>query len=209
MDTKAIVEKALKGEAYQDDIKDFTPEQLVSFNTSVKEASRLELEKVSALRKEGQRVEEKNRISDTAFSEKFRVEQINKAKSRFDSDPRFVLSDKEKTSFETEFKKLDDGSYDAELIFNNMKRTFAVVKADDLIDGRAKAAEYEKNAANFNAQMAGGSGFISAADDEKYSQPAKDLYKEWQKAGYKNKTLDQAQKIADGGTKWKDRSLAD
>lgn len=206
MDTKAIVEKAVKGdESYKTDIKDFTPEQLVTFNKAWADA---ELAKVTALRAEGRRVDDKNKAEDATFSEKFRGEQLTKARNKFFNDPRFALSDKEKEQFETEFKKMDDGSYDAELIFNSMKRTFAIVKADDLIEGSVRAAENKKNAAQFNAQGAQGTGFISSADEEKYSKAAKDLFREWQQSGFKNKTLDQAQKLVDKGANWKSRSLA-
>lgn len=49
---------------------------------------------------------------------------------------------------------------------------------------------------------------VSSPDDQKYSESAKELYKDWVKSGIKNKTLDDAQNLVNRGSSWKARDLS-
>ena len=64
MDYKNIVEKAVKGEDYSVDVKDFTDEQKKELDVAIAQGAKVaadsELARVAALRKEGKRVEDKN-----------------------------------------------------------------------------------------------------------------------------------------------------
>jgi hypothetical protein len=212
MEIKDIVAKALKGEEYVEDTKDFDATQLKELDLEIGKAAKLEsdteLAKVTALRKERQRLETPPQKQEDKAQNQFRDEQVELAKEKFFTDPKFKLTDEEKAQFESEFKKLDTGKMTPELIVKDMRKAFAVIKSDSLIDSQEKVNEFEKNAAEFNAGQAGGSGGPGSPDESKYSQAAKDLHKSWVKAGLKNKTLDEAQKLADRGGEWRERNLS-
>ena len=208
MDTKVIVEKALKGEDYSKDIEAFTDEQKISLNreiaTESDKAAKVALEKVTGLRKAAQAVEAK---TDAAFGEKFAKEQRSIAKEKFFSDPKYALTDAEKAEVEAEFIRRGSESYNVDNLISEYKKAYGAVKADSLISGQEKAREFQKNAEQFNASMANGGGTISQADADKYSPEAKELFKEFQKAGFKNRTLDDAQKLINKGADWRKSDL--
>ncbi len=213
MEIKEIVEKALKGEDYQEDIKDFEPENLKNLDLEIGKAAKAEaaaeLAKVSGLRKERQRLETPppEKKEDLVQSQ-LRTENIALAKEEFFADARFKLSDEEKVLLEAEFKKLDSGKINPKLILVDLKKAYVAINSDKLLDSQERMQGYEKNAAEFNANMAGGSAGAGSPDESKYSQQAKDLHKTWIKQGLKGKTLDDAQKLADRGENWKDRNLS-
>lgn len=211
MDYKDIVDKALKGEDYAELTKDFDAVKLREVDLAISKAAKAEavteLEKVSGIRKERQRLENPPKPEENGQGQ-LRVENIQIAKERFFADSKFKMSDEEKVQFEVEFKKLDSGKIAPELILNDLKKAYAVVNSDKLISSGDRIAEFEKNAAQYNADGAGGSGGQGSPDDTKYSQAAKDIHKSWIKAGIKTKSLDDAQKLADRGGDWKERDLS-
>lgn len=214
MEYKDIVEKALKGEDYQEDIKDFEPEKLKEVDLAIGKAAKAEadaeLAKVTALRKEKQRLDtvppEKK---EDPVQNQLREENVHLAKEEFFANPKFKLSDEERVQFEAEFKKLDTGKIAPKLIIADLRKAFVSVKSEALLDSQDKMVEFEKNAAGFLADQAGGSGGQGSPDENKYSQGAKDLMKKWHSQGIKNKTLEDAQKLIDRGEGWQERSLAE
>jgi hypothetical protein len=210
MDIKELVAKATNGDDVSADVETLTADELVAYTTELRTASATELAKVTGLRQEAKRVETKNEEKLNAFNEKSRSEQVTLAKDEFFRDSRFNLTTEEKAQFDEEFKKIDSGSIAKEYVLNDLKKAFALVKADDLIEERAKALEYQQNASDYNAMMAGGSSSGGeGGNDDKFSKEARSLYMDWQKAGFKSKTLEEAQKLVDKGTDWKKSSLAD
>lgn len=213
MDIKDIVEKALKGESYEDDIKDFDDAKVIELNVALKDAFKTEadteLGRVTALRAEKRRLEgnppEKKEV---VAQSQLREENITIAKEEFFADAKFKLTDDEKVQFEAEFKKLDTGKMSPKLIFADLKKAYASVKSESLLENQDKMTEYEKNAATFMADQGGGSGGQGSPDDSKFSQAAKDLFKSWQKQGIKGKTLEDAEKLASRGGEWRERNLA-
>ena len=79
---------------------------------------------------------------------------------------------------------------------------------DKMLEAQEKLKEMEKGAAQFNAGGANASVHLNGPENDKYSKEAKELYQDWQKAGFKNKTLDDAQKLINSGDKWRERKLS-
>jgi len=121
----------------------------------------------------------------------------------------FTVDEAAKTQILTEYSKNNSGSIDADLIFNDLKKCYALVNSDSLIDTKQKAAKMEKDAAAFNASGAGfnGAGAGGADDKTEYSSAAKDLYQKLSASGFK-KTLAECQQMVDKGDGWKVRNLS-
>lgn len=211
MEIKDIVEKALKDEDYSSDITDFDDQKLKELNVALKGAYKTEadteLAKVTALRAEKRRLEGNPPKKEDSVQSQFRDEQVQLAKEKFFADPKFKLSDEEKVQFESTFKKLDTGKIASELIIDDLKSAYAVINRGKLLDSQDKVHQFEKDAAEFNAGQAGGSSGQGSPDESKYSQAAKDLHKSWVKSGVKDKSLEDAQRLADRGGDWKGRNL--
>lgn len=216
MDNKIIIDKALKGEDYSKEMETIPEDKKTlvyqEVNKALKEASDKELAKVSALRKEGDRIVTKKTEEDLAKEktvfERFQNDQLEKAKRQFFT--QFPLADDAaKNELLAEYGKRNSGSVDSEMIFNDLKKAYAYLNSDNLLENKSKLTEYEKNAANFNASMANASGGAGGQGNQgDYSKAARELYTDWLREGFKGKTLDDAQKLVDKGTKWKDRNLA-
>jgi hypothetical protein len=209
MEIKDIVEKALKGEDYSADVEALEPEKVTEFSLELRKAasvaSKEELDKVSALRKERARIENPPVKPEDS---QLRTENVQLAKEKFFADPKFKLTDEERTKFESEFKKLDSGKIAPELIIQDLRKAYVAINTDKLLDSQERVSEFEKNAAEFNANMAGGSTGDGSPDISKYSQAAQTLHKSWLKQGIKGKTLDDAQKLIDRGEDWRGRELS-
>lgn len=206
MDYKNIVEKAIKGEDYTADIKDFTDDQKKELSLEIvkgaKIASDAELVKVVALRKEGERIAPKAPAVEDAGFNKFKDEQEAQAKKEFFSNPDYPLTDAEKVTFENTYKKLYSGEVSKEGVTSVLKMAYGAVKPDELVSARKKVAEGEEGARRYNAGAAGASGSgPTEAEMDKYSAATKQLYSDWQKAGYTgpNYTIERAKKISEGG----------
>lgn len=214
MDIKDIVGKALKGEDYAADIAEFTEAQHTELSLEIRKASKVEadaeLAKTSALRKEQQRLADKNnpdKKEDTIKSQ-LRVENLGMAKEKFFANPRYKLSDDKKAQFEEEFKKLDSGKIAPELIMKDLEKAYVAVNSEELLKSKDQVSEFEKNAAEYNANSAGGSSGSGTPDESKYTEAAKALHKSWIKQGIKGKTLDDAQRLTERGEDWKGRNLS-
>lgn len=206
MDNKKIIEKALKGEDYSADTVDFTPEQKTALGVEILNAAdaaaKAELAKVNGLRQEGQRIiaktEEEKKKGEQTFTDKLRDEQIQKAKTRFYSDKAFPITEEQKVLLDAEFKRLDTGKIDADLIFNDLKKAYVAVNADTFLAEREKSIEDKANAARYNAGASFASHAAASPDGKEYSQEAKAAVAAAQKQGLKL-SLDAAEKVVKQG----------
>lgn len=212
MDTKVIIEKALKGEDYSVEMnaipEDKRDSVLIEIRKSVKEAADAEQARLVGIRQAIAANEDKGKKKVEDF-DRFKTDQIEIAKSKFFADPNFQLDEANKTKLLEEYSKNNSGSVDASLIFNDLKKTYASIFADDLLKAKLKLSDMEKNAAAYNAGSANASGGINTPENDKYSKEVKNLFKLWQDSGMATgKTLDDAQKIIDSGQNWRGRTLA-
>lgn len=211
MDTKIIVEKALKGEDYSTELNTLPEDQrdsvLLEVRKGLKDAADAEQTRLVGLRQASKATEDKGAEKKQDF-DKFKEDQLTIAKNKFFSDASFPIDEAKKTILLAEYAKNNSGSVDASLIFNDLKKTYASIFADDLLSAKVKLSDMEKNAALYNAGSVNANGGINTPENDKYSKETKDLYKKWVDAGIKGKTLDDAQKITDQGQNWRGRSLA-
>ncbi len=213
MDTiQQIVGKALKGEDYAPLMATMTDDEKVKANLAIRDAAdsaaKTELDKVSGIRKERERLEKPNEQKADETFKKFADEQRVKAKNKFFADKRFTLTDDEKAQVEAEFAQRGSDKVDADLIFSDYVKAYASVKSDFLIGQQEEAEKAKKGAQEFMAGQAQVNYGVSQPDDQKYTQAAKDLMKDWNKQGLKGKTLDEAQALVNRGFDWKKRSLS-
>lgn len=208
------LEKALNEGSVSDEMVDkltseqvdkLTPEQLDKFSPDqIKKVKAKQIEAVGAIRKEKKRLEDKGNEGGGGQQDtekKIRAEQITKAQNRFFTE--FEVSsveDREKIS--ESFKKFDSGKFDAELIYDDLVSTYAFLNARNLIQAKKDKEHMERTAEEMNSSMAnqgGGQGGGGGSDVTKFSPEAQKLFKDWQKAGYKENTIEQAEKIVQGG----------
>ena len=107
------------------------------------------------------KMRETKRIKDETFQEKFRREQLDKAKDRFFKE--FGYEDyKLKDELMANFEKYDSGSLDAENIFRDLKRSHVAMNPDKYIDieNRVKKAQ---EAAKFENASASDSAFAQGS----------------------------------------------
>ena len=212
MDIKVIVDKALKGEDYSAELKDVPEAEQAGVYVAIKNAAKEEADKEfarkQALKKDGERIDEKKKTEEKNIFEKFQTEQFEKAKARFFSDSRFTFKDEPtKQKVVEEFAKINSGSVDSENIFNDLKKAYALVNSDELLNQREKLVQFEKGAIDYNSMSANAKGGAGGKDEGTYSQTARELYVELQKSGFK-KTLDECEALVKKGGKWKTRDLS-
>ena len=212
METKQIVEKALKGEDYSVDIKDMSDEDKTKITLAIRDAADVaakeNLAKLSGTAKEIQRREEKDKDGKKTedIVATFASEQFSKAKNAFFSDPDIKLTDAEKAQIEAGFKT---NKVDEQLILSDLKAFYVSLNPDKFLADSKRVKTLEKGAADYNANAAGGGNSGGGAgDDSKYSDAAKKLHAMWQSQGIKRKTMDDAQRIVDRGFDWQKRSLS-
>jgi hypothetical protein len=212
MDTTKIVEKALKGEDYSVDIKDFSDEDKTKVTIAIRDAAdvaaKANLAKLAGTGKEIQRREEKekNEAKEDQVFQTFASEQLAEAKKTFYSNPDYPLTDAQKAQVEAEFKT---NKVDAKLIAEDLKKFYVSLDPDKFLKASKRATELEKGAAQFNAGAAGGPSNTGAPGDEsKYTPAAKNLFSMWRQQGLTKKTLDDAQKLVNRGFDWQKRDLS-
>jgi len=212
MDTKVMVEKALKGEDYSSDIENLTDDEKILVKKDVLKAfgdkEKEEKDKLIGLRQAQEAVDKKNNDSKSAeskFIEDFKNNQLAKAKSMFYS--KFQFKDEAaKQAFESTFTT---DKADAELIFNDLRKHYAVANVDKLLGLEEKVSQFEKGAIDINAfQANASSGGGNSGGDDKYSKATRELFADMRNAGFKNVTLDSAQNMVSKGTDWKKTDLS-
>lgn len=179
------------------DLSQLSDEQKAELKKKADEELASTLEKIKALRQEKNRVVEKTKESEQEFQKKFRDEQIAKATARFSAD--FSLSQEESAAILESFAKVDSGALDADLIYGDLKKAFALANVDTLIKAKAEKEELEKNAAEF---LAGSIGGVNTKPEEgkSYSPAAYDYVKEARKQGVEL-SLDQAEAYVSKGNR--------
>ena len=211
MDTKILVDKALKGEDYSKEIEALPEEQRTQAHLEIrkglKEASDAEQVRLVGLRQAAKAIEDKGKEKTEDFA-RFKQDQIEIAKAKFFSDPKFPIKEEAKEAFLAEYAKNNSGAVDANLILNDFKRNYASFFADDLLKDRETLASMAKGAAAFNAGGANAAGTIDTPENEKYSKEAKNLFMLWKSEGHGDKTLDQAEAIVKSGKNWRARDLS-
>jgi len=98
------------------------------------------------------KMRETKRIKDETFQEKFRREQLDKAKDRFFKE--FGYEDfKLKDELMANFEKYDSGSLDAENIYRDLKRSHVAMNPDKYIDieNRVRKAQEAAKLENVSA----------------------------------------------------------
>ena len=213
MDIKNIVDKALKGEDYSVDLKDVPEAEQAGVYVAIKNAAKEEADKEftrkQALKKDGERIDASKQEAQKNVFEKFSSEQLEKAKQKFFSDSRFTFKDEAtKAKVVEEFSKINSGSVDSEFIFNDLKRAYALVNSDELLNERDRFVQFQKGAADYNSFQTKANAGAGGKDSESYSQAARELYMELQKSGFKKTTLESAEQMVKTGNKWKDRDLS-
>jgi hypothetical protein len=174
------------------DLSTLTPEQLVEFRKK-------ETEKIVALRQERRRVAEDAASKEKDFSQRFRNEQLVKAKTRFFagfSD----LKEEDKAKIEAAFAKIDSGHIDADLILGDLRQAYAAVNADSLLATKQHQDEMTRQAAEFNASQATPSGTGQPGEEKKYSDEAIAYVREARQQGV-DLTLDEAESTLKRGMK--------
>lgn len=107
------------------------------------------------------KIREEKRSKDESFQEKFRREQIQKAQDRFFKE--FGYEDaKLKDELMANFEKYDNGSFDSENIYRDMKRAHVAMNPDKYIEIESKVKQAQEHAKQFNAD-ASGSGFAGGS----------------------------------------------
>jgi (p)ppGpp synthase/HD superfamily hydrolase len=109
------------------------------------------LKKVSAIRKELDRLEKKKQEEERGVYEQIRQKNVEKAFAKA-SEQFKDLADKQKLDAVKEyFNKIDSKQFDVEDIINDIKKAYAVVNADELLN---KAKEVEKKESATQEKMA-------------------------------------------------------
>jgi len=219
MDTKVFIEKALKGEDYSTELETLTDDEKVLVKKDVLKAfteeEKAKKESLIGIREAIKANEDKLKLQtegqkndQSKFIEDFKSNQITKAKRQFFSDPMFQFKDEqERQNFESSF---NTDKADADLIFEELKKHYAMSHTDELLNLKKKVNDFEKGAIDINAFQANAiSGGGSGDSDEKYSREAKETFAQMQAAGFKNATLDQAQDMVNKGSQWNRRTISD
>lgn len=216
-----ILEKTLKGEllgeALTAEVEKLTVEQQAELTKLSKESAAKSLSEASGTRKERDRILEQKTQAErdaaeaatkaaadaataqqqppsNATMDKFRDEQKTKAIARLKAE--MGLTDDQTTEVVNHFNKIDSGMVDADNILQELRGAYAFVNRDTLLTADAEKRKREQDAADAEAQAAGGAqGDPSGSTPPKFSEGVKTLAKE---AGI---TPEAAQKVATQGTK--------
>lgn len=211
MDTKEIVEKVLKGEDYSTLVKELTPEKQTEALIAVRDAldsqvknKQGDLKKATddliSVRKGIKDIEDKGKPPIPDVLETFKKEQLEKAKRKFFSDPRYPVTAEQRQKIETQIEGRGITSTDSDFVFDEIKQIYGAITVDTLIDEREKAVKGQQGAARFVQSQAGapqGSG--GTPDPDKYSTQVQELWSAVVKSGHKNFTLDDAKKQFEKG----------
>jgi hypothetical protein len=125
---------------------------------ALREAKRVEQQRVDQLKKDAEDIAEKNRHAAENPPEsrqpnseisQFRSEQIEKARKQLLSQVK--LTDEERTVVEDKFKRLDSGKMDADLIYLDFLSAVAAANPTKYLDLTKQRAEQERVAAEMVA----------------------------------------------------------
>jgi len=210
MDTKDIVDRVLKGEDYSVLLKEVPEEKQLDVRVAVRDALDSQVkQKVGDVKKATEDLISVRRGIDDIKSKKedsinntletFKKEQLEKAKKRFFSDPRFEMNDEQRKIMESEIQSKGLQSTDSDFAFEELKKVYASLFADVLLEKIEKNMRGSQGAARFIQGQASGSNTGPTGDPDKYSQAVRDLWEKVVQSGHKNFTLDQAKEHFEKG----------
>jgi hypothetical protein len=212
METKEIVERVLKGEDYSTLVKDVPVEKQAEVGLAVRDAISsvvkntkgevdAETQKLIGVRKGITDIQAKKDGEIPNVLETFKKEQVEKAKRKFFSDPRYPVTAEQRIQIENELAAKGITSTDSDFVFDEIKKVYGSVNVDSLIAEREKAVLGAKGAAKFTTTGAGGSNTGPTGDPDKYSKGVRELWEAVVTSGHKNYTLDQAKESFEKGRK--------
>lgn len=176
MEHTELVEKYVKGEiddaAFTTAYESLDTPKKIEVDTALRAAKPSILSEISGLRKEREKVKEQKIEAEKPpvdFMEKFRAEQVEKAKRKLFAD--FEVEDKDRAAYDADFARMDDGAVDADLIFENLKRIYAARNVDKLLSARNNASSGASGAADYIARQAGGAGKSGSPSSMKEDDP--------------------------------------
>lgn len=210
MDTKEIIDRVLKGEDYSVLLKDVPEEKQLEVRTAVRDALDSQVKQklgdvkkatddLISVRRGIDDIKSKKEESVNQVLETFKSEQLEKAKRKFLSDSRFEMTPEQKQSFEEEVKKRGVQSTDSDFAFEELKKIYASMFADELLNKIEKGNRGAQGAAKFIQGQASASNSGPTGDPDKYSQAVRELHQKVVESGHKNFTLDQAKEQFEKG----------
>jgi hypothetical protein len=134
------------------------------------------LKKVTALRKELDRLEKKKQEEGKSVYEQIRQKNVEKAFAKAVEQFKDLADEKKLNVVKEYFNKIDSKHFDVEDILNDIKKSYAVVNADELLN-KAKEAEKKETATQEKMAELGShepsSG--SAGEQKQFSTDAQEL----------------------------------
>ena len=218
METKEIVERVLKGEDYSVLVKevpaDKQPEILLAVRDALDSQVKAKVgdvkkatEDLISVRKGIEDIKTKQNADIPNVLESFKKEQIEKAKRKFFSDPRYPVTAEQRIQIENELTAKGITSTDADFVFDEIKKVYGSLNVDTLIAERDKAAKGAQGAAKFTTGQAGGSNTGPTGDPDKFTAPVRELWEAVVKSGHKNFTLDDAKRLFEKGRNFSSNKL--
>ena len=218
METKEIVERVLKGEDYSVLVKEVPAEKQPEILLAVRDALDSQVktkvgdvkkatEDLISVRKGIDDIKAKQNADIPNVLESFKKEQIEKAKRKFFSDPRYPVTAEQRIQIENELTSKGITSTDADFVFDEIKKVYGSLNVDTLIAEREKAAKGVQGANKFTTGQAGASNSGPSGDPDKYSKGVRDLWEAVVASGHKNFTLDQAKGLFEKGRNFASNKL--
>ena len=210
MDTKEIVERVLKGEDYSILVKEVPADKQPEILLAVRDALDAQVkgkvgdvkkatEDLISVRKGIDDIKAKQNADIPNVLESFKKEQIEKAKRKFFSDPRYPVTAEQRIQIENEIATKGIVSTDSDFVFDEIKKIYGAFNVDSLVAEREKAAKGAQGAAKFTTGQAGASNSGPSGDPDKYSPQVRELWTKVVESGHQNFTLDDAKRLFEKG----------
>lgn len=215
MPNSTALEKLLKGETLSDeDHNAITPEDIGSLSVEQIDALPLGVKaklndavknSITGRREELRRLGEKNNNQNQEgdLTKRFLEEQTKRAEDMAFGQLQqrgMELTEEKKNAIREKRKKLNNGSVTTENIIEDFLEAAAAVDHKNLFSAQDKSLEFERNAAQFNAQGAGpaGTGGPNEEDRKKFSKEVWDWVADSKSKGI-SITPEQAKRVLEGG----------
>ena len=213
MDTKEIVERVLKGEDYSVLVKEVPADKQPEILLAVRDALDSQVkakqgdvkkatEDLISVRKGIDDIKDKKNAEIPNILESFKKEQVEKAKKKFFSDPRYPVTADQRIQIENELTTRGVTSTDADFVFDEIKKVYGAINVDTLTDAVEKARKGANGATKFIIGQAGGSNSGPTGDPDKYSPVVRELWQKVVESGHKNFSLDDAKRLSEKGRKF-------
>lgn len=160
--------------------------------------------KITALRKEGKRLEDKKTPpaggegEGTDYAKQLRTENVGKAFDRFFKD--FEISAEQQQLYKDLFAQNDKNHVDVELIYKNLESIYASQNSGELLKLRERVKNMERDGEEFNAQGAGNHGGAGDGGQggKKFPKEVHDWVAESRRQGI-DISLEQAERVLNNG----------